>query len=95
MVMIIMVISLTFLRQCQRMDRLAAIEAPWNDWNGILSGCMRVYKFNTIDWVQMGSGINGEEGDWSGSLYPCPRMGTWLPLELLMPIPGAKPEREQ
>mmetsp|Transcript_59396 Transcript_59396/g.70811 ORF Transcript_59396/g.70811 Transcript_59396/m.70811 type:complete len:92 (+) Transcript_59396:121-396(+) len=44
-----------------------AIGAPGNDGNGILSGHVRVYKFDGSDWTQVGSDIDGEEsGDLSG-----------------------------
>jgi len=44
-----------------------AIGAPRNDESGIWSCHVRVYKFDGIDWTQVGSDIDGEESeDWSG-----------------------------
>jgi len=38
-----------------------AIGAPENDGNGILSGNVRVYKFDGTYWTQVGSDIDGKE----------------------------------
>ena len=46
---------------------VVAIGAPRNDGNGINSGHVRVFKFISGSWVQMGSDIDGEAtGDRSG-----------------------------
>jgi len=43
------------------------IGAPGNGANGFRSGHVRVLKYNTSDWVQVGTDIDGEEGwDYSG-----------------------------
>ena len=44
-----------------------AIGAPQNNGGGAVSGHVRVYEFNGVNWVQTGADINGEApGDWSG-----------------------------
>ena len=46
---------------------IVAIGAPWNDDNGNLSGHVRVYEYDGVDWTQLGSDIDGEAvGDQSG-----------------------------
>jgi len=46
---------------------IVAVGAQFNDGNGIDSGHVRVYFFQTNDWVHMGQDLNGEsEGDWFG-----------------------------
>jgi len=47
---------------------IVAIGARWNDGNGSNSGHVRVYEFDSTDWVQKGSDIEGEAaGDHSGT----------------------------
>jgi HYR domain-containing protein/type IX secretion system substrate protein len=44
-----------------------AIGADGNDGNGSKSGHVRVYEYNSANWVQLGTDIDGEEaGDWLG-----------------------------
>lgn len=46
---------------------IIAIGAVHNNDNGVKSGHVRVYEYNTGDWIQIGADINGEKGgDWSG-----------------------------
>eukprot|EP00559_Dactyliosolen_fragilissimus_P008116 CAMPEP_0184872158 /NCGR_PEP_ID=MMETSP0580-20130426/41127_1 /TAXON_ID=1118495 /ORGANISM="Dactyliosolen fragilissimus" /LENGTH=499 /DNA_ID=CAMNT_0027374909 /DNA_START=178 /DNA_END=1677 /DNA_ORIENTATION=- len=44
-----------------------AIGAYGNDGNGSYSGHVRIYKFESNEWPQLGSDIDGEAGDISGS----------------------------
>lgn len=45
-----------------------ALGAPYNGNNGEYAGTVRVYMFDGIDWVQLGTDINGEAAnDYSGS----------------------------
>ncbi|MCB0376400.1 MAG: hypothetical protein KDD04_10815, partial [Sinomicrobium sp.] len=44
-----------------------AIGAPQNSGGGAVSGHVRIYEFNGVNWVQLGTDIDGEAaGDWSG-----------------------------
>jgi len=46
---------------------IVAIGAPLNDDNGISSGQVRIYKYQTDTWTQLGKDMDGEtEGDKSG-----------------------------
>ncbi len=47
---------------------ILAIGAPFNDSNGNHSGQVRVYEYQTNNWVQLGSDLVGAaENDWLGS----------------------------
>jgi len=46
---------------------IVAIEARWNNGNGIFSGHVRVYHWDGSTWYQLGADIDGEAtGDDSG-----------------------------
>ncbi|MFH2142669.1 MAG: T9SS type A sorting domain-containing protein [Bacteroidota bacterium] len=45
-----------------------AVGTPYNDGNGMSSGCVRVYEYIGSDWIQLSSDIVGENGsDQSGN----------------------------
>lgn len=44
-----------------------AVGGPGNDGNGVNSGHVRVYEYNGVDWIQLGTAIDGEAaGDGAG-----------------------------
>jgi len=42
--------------------QIVAIGARWNNGNGFKSGHVRIYKYGSNDWTQLGSDIDGEAG---------------------------------
>jgi hypothetical protein len=59
--------------------QVVAIGAIYNQENGTSSGHVRVYKYNSGNWIQMGSDIDGEAaGDRSGGAISLSSDGTIL-----------------
>ena len=61
---------------------IMAVGAPFNDDNGAEAGHVKVFKFNGTAWEQIGSDIDGINGDNSGSSVSLSADGTILAIGL-------------